>query len=175
MPRSKYPKKYLVTVGAQRRTPPSALLRKTCEMIRVRLFKELMDGGYDDLNQALLDVLTCPYLNGMHPSDLARWLNMSKQAINHLLGRLETLGYVERHPEKRRSSTLVFLTSRGKEAFKLAQKAAKRVEAEWKAMLGPQQFDVFIDMLSKLAAPLSGPKSAAPARQLAPANRSWRS
>jgi DNA-binding MarR family transcriptional regulator len=143
------------TLIAERRhhrsMPVGAMLRVTYQMIRERQFAALIDRGFNDLNQALLNVMVYPFPDGAHPSDLAARTNMTKQATNHLLGRLETLGYVERRAEKRRSSTLVFLTRRGKRAVETVRDAASQVGAEWATILGQKRFSEFLDTLRQLS------------------------
>jgi DNA-binding MarR family transcriptional regulator len=119
--------------------------------MRERHTKALIDGGFDDLNQALWNVIESFSGDDLHPSDLAARTNISKQAMNYLLGRLEMLGYVTRRAEKRRSSTLVFLTCRGQRAGKTLREAASLVEAEWLKILGQKRFNQFLDALGQLS------------------------
>jgi DNA-binding MarR family transcriptional regulator len=66
---------------------------------------------------------------------------MTKQAMNHLLGQLTELGYVERRalPDNERGIA-VWLTPRGEQAVRLMRQAVLAVEAEWEALLGEQRF-----------------------------------
>jgi DNA-binding MarR family transcriptional regulator len=66
---------------------------------------------------------------------------MSKQAMNHLLGQLTELGYVERRalPDSERGIA-VWLTPRGEKAVTLMRQTVMALEAEWKALLGEQRF-----------------------------------
>src|SRR4051794_40144546 len=116
-----------VDIGAQRQPSAGVLVRRTYRIMRERHTKALIDGGFDDLNQALWNVIESFSGDDLHPSDLAARTNISKQAMNYLLGRLEMLGYVTRRAEKRRSSTLVFLTCRGQRAGKTLREAASLV------------------------------------------------
>jgi DNA-binding MarR family transcriptional regulator len=144
--------------------PVGVLLRLTFRMIRERQFNALIESGFDDLNGALLNVTAYLGPGGMHPSDLAARTNMTKQAINYLLGRLETLGYIKRRAEKPRSSTLVFLTRRGRRAAETTRDAACRVEAEWVTLLGQKRFSEFLDTLRKLSSDDTYAGSAQPSR-----------
>jgi DNA-binding MarR family transcriptional regulator len=141
----------LVSKDAEGRPPVGALLRINYQTTRSRQFKALIEHGFDDLNQALLTVMVCPFLDDVHPSDLAVQTNMTSQAMNHLLGRLETLGYVSRRAKKRRSRTLVFLTRRGWRAVGTARQAEKQLEAEWATILGRKRFNEFLDTLRQLS------------------------
>jgi DNA-binding MarR family transcriptional regulator len=135
-----------------RRGPPyiSAFLRLTYQATRRRLFKALTDRGFTDLNPALLNVFVYPPPDGVRPTELADRLNMSKQALNYLLGQLEALGYVER-----RSGTgaqrLVFLTRRGWQVFETQWEALRTMEDEWSAILGARKFDDLKNTLRRLS------------------------
>src|SRR5262245_492002 len=78
--------------------PPliGALLRIPWETVRGRMLERLRERGYDDLDVAHLGVFLFPGPQGAKPSELAARLRASKQSINHLLGQLERLGYLER-------------------------------------------------------------------------------
>src|SRR5882757_6534860 len=97
--------------------PPTAgaLLRMTYQGIRERQFAAVIEKGFDDLNQPLLNVFLFPSPDRVRPSELAERANMTKQAMNYLLGQLETRGYLERRAEKGSNRRLVFLTSRGRQ------------------------------------------------------------
>src|SRR5689334_395063 len=77
-----------------------ALLRMAYQTTRRRQFGALVERGFTDLNQALLNVLVYPYPHGVRPSDWAERTYMTRQAMNYLLGQLEALGYVERRAEE---------------------------------------------------------------------------
>src|SRR6185437_15095124 len=96
------------------RGPPfiGALLRMAYQQARERQLDAQAKHGFSDLNQALLSVLVYPPPDGERPSDLAERTNMTKQAMNYLLGQLEQIGYVERRANKGRRR-LVYLTEKG--------------------------------------------------------------
>src|SRR3954469_21318677 len=81
--------------------PPliGALLRIPWEAVQRRMLERLHEHGFDDLDAAHLIVFGYPGPQGARPSDLAARLQISKQALNHLLGRLERLDYLERRPD----------------------------------------------------------------------------
>jgi DNA-binding MarR family transcriptional regulator len=110
-----------------------------------------------DLNQALLNVLVHPPPDGVRPADLAEQRYMTKQAMNYLLGQLETLGYIERRAQKGRGRRLVFLTRRGWRVFESQWATAHQLEAEWAAVGGQKRFDEFMRTLRELVALQSKP------------------
>ncbi len=128
-----------------------ALLRMTYQVTRERQFRALIEHGFGDLNQALLNVMVYPYPDRVRPGELAERTNMTKQAMNYLLGQLETLGYIERRAEKGNSRRLVFLTRRGWQVVETARAAVKEAEVEWAAILGQKRFGEFMDTLRRLS------------------------
>lgn len=132
--------------------PPTAgaLLRMTYQGIRERQFAAVIAKGFDDLNQPLLNVFLYPPPDRMRPSELAERANMTKQAMNYLLGQLEARGYIERRAQRGGSRRLVFLTKRGWQVREAILAVVAEVEAEWAAVLGQKRFDEFMDTLRKL-------------------------
>jgi DNA-binding MarR family transcriptional regulator len=97
-------------------------------------------------------VLRYPGPNGERPVDLAAQANMTKQALNYLLGQLETLGYLERRydPEDLRSKR-VYLTDLGESTREVIRGAVREVEAEWAAELGAEDLERLRALLARLA------------------------
>jgi DNA-binding MarR family transcriptional regulator len=122
----------------------------TYQGIRQRQFAALIDKGFDDLNQPLLNVFLYPPPDRMRPSELAERANMTKQAMNYLLGQLEARGYIERRVERGSSRRLVFLTKRGRQVREIILAVVAEVEAEWVAVLGRRRFDEFMSTLRQL-------------------------
>jgi DNA-binding MarR family transcriptional regulator len=137
-----------------RGSPPAptagALLRMTYQGIRERQFAAVIAKGFEDLNQPLLNVFLYPPPDRLRPSELAERANMTKQAMNYLLGQLEARGYIERRAERGSSRRLVFLTNRGWQAREAILAAVTEVEAEWTSVLGQQRFDEFMKTLRQL-------------------------
>jgi DNA-binding MarR family transcriptional regulator len=122
----------------------------TYQGIRERQFAAVIAKGFEDLNQPLLNVFLYPPPDRMRPSELAERANMTKQAMNYLLGQLEARGYIERRAERGSSRRLVFLTNRGWQAREAILAAVTEVEAEWTSVLGQQRFDEFMKTLRQL-------------------------
>lgn len=123
----------------------------TYQVTRRRWVKALMEHGFTDLNQAHLIVFQYPPPDGVRPTDLADRAYMTKQAMNYLLGQLESLGYVERRAEKGRRRRLVFLTRRGWQVFETQWATLQQLEAEWAAILGKKRFNEFMSALRQLS------------------------
>ena len=135
--------------------PPliGALLRLPWEAARRRLLDGLHAAGFTDLNASHLTILLYPGPQGLRPSDLAAERQMSRQAVNYLLGQVEELGYVERRadPDDQRSKRIV-LTSRGLRAAESMREAIAELEQEWANDLGVARFGELKEMLIDLSA-----------------------
>jgi DNA-binding MarR family transcriptional regulator len=134
------------------RTAPyvAALLRLTYQVARERQLEVQVRRGFSDLNQALLSVLVYPPPDGVRPSDLAERTNMTKQAINYLVGQLERLGYMERKAVNGRRR-LIYLTKRGWDVFDTQWTAMRQLEEEWAKRVGKKRFDDFLSVLRELS------------------------
>ncbi len=132
--------------------PPyvGALLRLAWQVCRRRMLDALRADGFEDLNDAYLNVLQYPPPDGVRPLDLAAQKSMSKQALNYLLAQLEDLGYLERRAENG-TGRRVFLTGKGWKAYETMWRTMRRVEAEWAARVGRRGFEQFRSTLRALA------------------------
>jgi DNA-binding MarR family transcriptional regulator len=100
---------------------------------------------------AHLSVLRYPGPNGQRPVELAAQANMTRQAINYLLGQLESRGYLERrHDPTDVRSTRVYVTARGEATREVIRAAVKEVEAEWAAELGADDLEQLRALLLRL-------------------------
>lgn len=123
--------------------PPliGALLRAPATRVRRHMLLRLHEHGFTDLDAAHLDVFQYPGPQGLRPSELAARLQISKQALNYLLGQLESRGYLSRaaDPEDLRSKRIV-LTERGLATVPVIRSAVAELEGEWGERLGPKRF-----------------------------------
>jgi DNA-binding MarR family transcriptional regulator len=122
------------------------------DVIHRRIVEALHEHGFDDLVPAHLAVLRYPGPRGERPVELAAQANMTKQALNYLLGQLETRGYLERRrdPHDPRSKR-VYLTDRGDSTREVIRDAVRAVEAEWAAELGVDDLERLRELLTRLA------------------------
>jgi DNA-binding MarR family transcriptional regulator len=130
-----------------------ALLRVPWEAARDRLLDSLHAAGFTDLSLSHLAILLYPGPQGLRPSELAAQRQMSRQAVNYLLGQLEELGYLERRddPHDQRSK-LIVLTQRGRKIIPVMRNAMTALEREWSIGLGPARFAELKDLLTDLNA-----------------------
>jgi DNA-binding MarR family transcriptional regulator len=115
------------------------------------MLERLHQRGFGDLDAAHLHVFQYPGPQGSRPTELAARLQISKQALNYLLGELERLGYLERRPDPDDlRSKRVALTRRGVSAVGVIREAVAEMEAAWAQRLGPERFDQLRGLLIEL-------------------------
>jgi DNA-binding MarR family transcriptional regulator len=134
-----------------------ALLRLPWEVVRQRLLDGLHAAGYSDLSASHLSILLYPGPEGLRPTDLAERRQMSRQAVNYLVGQVEQLGYFERRsdPDDQRSKRIA-LTPRGRAAGKVMRETMAELERDWSERMGGERFAELKELLSELAAISAG-------------------
>lgn len=136
--------------------PPliGALLRMPWEAVQQRMLERLQEKGFADFDASYLVVFQYPGPQGERPSELAARLRISKQALNHLLGQLERLGYLSREadPDDRRSKRIT-LSPRGIRAVTVIRKAVAEMEDSWEKQLGVRRFTQLRRLLEDLNQP----------------------
>lgn len=123
--------------------PPliGALLRRPWETVQQHMLERLHERGFADFDAAYLIVFQYPGPQGERPSELAARLRISKQALNHLLGQLERLGYLTREPDPDDlRSKRITLTRRGTSVIGVIRDAVGELETAWAQQLGPKRF-----------------------------------
>jgi DNA-binding MarR family transcriptional regulator len=128
-----------------------ALMRLPWEAVHRRMLHALRRNGFDEIDGPRLSVLLWPGPDGMRPSDLAARMKVTKQALNYLLGDLERLGYLERHPDPHdRRARRIALTDRGRALVPVIRGAVSQTEREWAASLGETRFAQLRELLIEL-------------------------
>lgn len=131
-----------------------ALLRFPWEAVQEHMLERLHAAGFADFDASYLIVAQYPGPQGERPSDLAARLRISKQALNHLLGQLEHLGYLTRRPDPDdKRSKRIALTPRGTKAATVIREAVAEMEDAWTRQLGPERFDQLRALLRELGEP----------------------
>ena len=128
-----------------------AMLRAPAEAIHRRIIRELNAAGFKGLSLAHMAVFRYPGPDGERPSVIAERANMSKQAMNRLLGSLEDLGYLRRSdaPDEGRAR-IVHFTKRGHAAYAKAIDILQDIERDWMAVLGPKDFTRLKEILFRV-------------------------
>lgn len=128
-----------------------ALLRVPAQAIHRRIIAELNAAGFDDLRLAHMAVLQFPGPHGARPGAIAERAGMSKQAMNQLLGSLESLGYLSRgdDPDEARARVVRF-TRRGHAANAKLHEVLRDIERAWRAELGAKDFERLKEILARV-------------------------
>ena len=115
------------------------------------MLEALQENGFGEIDGPRLSVLLWPGPDGMRPSDLAARMKVTKQALNDLLGDLERLGYLERHPDPEdRRARRIALTDRGRALVPIIRGAVMKTERDWAASLGEARFAQLHELLIDL-------------------------
>ncbi len=133
--------------------PPliGALMRVPLEHAYERVIAALHAEGFTDVVSAHLAVMRHPGPSGRRPVQLAADANLTRQAMNYLLGQLESLGYIERRPDEEDGrGQRVFATGRGEELITVGRAAVRALEDEWAGALGHGDLETLRDILTRL-------------------------
>jgi DNA-binding MarR family transcriptional regulator len=122
--------------------PPliGALLRMPVDAVHRRMLERLHRHGFTDFDSSHLIVFQWPGPDDARPSELAARLQISKQAVNYLLGQLEQLGYLERRPDPHdQRGKRITVTERGRSAIGVIRDAVDEVETAWAEQIGAER------------------------------------
>jgi DNA-binding MarR family transcriptional regulator len=138
-----------------------ALLRLASEATHRILLQRLHAAGFDDVRSSHLELFRFPGPHGMHPTELADHVGLSKQALNHLLNELESLGYLTRETTGTDGRhRVVRLTERGLAFAAAAKSAVLAIEGELARILGERHLTRLKADLTVIPAGLEAPKGA---------------
>jgi DNA-binding MarR family transcriptional regulator len=106
-----------------------------------RLRAAFAAAGLDGIRPGQAVALVPLAAGGLHASDLADRLNVSRQAVAQAVAALERLDYVVRgpHPSDARAR-IIELTPRGRHALRVMRANALEGEKRWRNVLGEKRF-----------------------------------
>ena len=121
------------------------------DRVRQHILQALHDHSFTDLNEAHFQVMRWPGPNGKRPVQLAEEAGMTRQAMNYLLGQLETLGYLERRvdPDDIRSRR-AYLTKRGTSTISVIRTAVTELDKDWETKIGASDWNQLKQLLVRL-------------------------
>lgn len=124
-----------------------ALFQRFC-WLDEGLQARLHDAGWPDVSRAQSMVMTNIVTGVVRPSDIARNLGFSRQAIHTTIGQMVEMGMVklEGDPEDRRNK-IVSLTPAGEQMRHDAQVAMDALGAQVAGKLGQRRFDALLATL----------------------------
>ena len=107
--------------------------------------------GLDGIRPAQAVALVPLAAGGLHASDLADRLKVSRQAVAQLVAALERHEYVMRGPHPSDARALIIeLTDRGRQALRVMRSNALEREMRWRNILGESRFDELRETLVAL-------------------------
>ncbi|MCV7079266.1 MarR family winged helix-turn-helix transcriptional regulator [Mycobacterium szulgai] len=128
-----------------------ALLQLAAASGGPRLRAAFAAAGLDGIRPAQAMALVPLVTGGLHASDLADRLRVSRQAVAQAVAALERHGYVSRVPNPADARTrIIELTPRGRQALRVMRSNALELEKHWRQTLGQQRFDEFRKSLQML-------------------------
>ncbi len=135
-------------IGALLRIPREAAIRQTLD--------GLAAAGFEDVRPAHFTVFQHMPPQGIRLTELAEAALLTKQSMGYLVDELETRGYVERAPDPTdRRAKVVRLTARGRQVEDTVRATIQRLEDEWAAHMGQEDYHQLTRLLRKLIALLN--------------------
>lgn len=106
-----------------------------------RVFRAVMDAGYDDISLPQARLFQRIAADGSRIGELAAQVYVTKQTASALVGALEKGGYVERavDPADARA-TLIRVAPRGRAAAAVAAAEIELIERQWRSELGAARY-----------------------------------
>lgn len=124
-----------------------ALFQRFC-WLDEGLQARLHDRGWPDVNRSQSMVMTNIVSGVVRPSDIARSLGVSRQAIHSTINQMVKLGMVKLDADpKDRRNMIVSLTDVGARMRKDAQRAVDALTAQIAEAIGHEQFDALLAAL----------------------------
>jgi DNA-binding MarR family transcriptional regulator len=116
--------------------------------VQSELFASLAAKGFADIQHRHGAVLAYLDLEGVRATELSRLSGQHKQVVGSMVDELESLGYVERHPDPAdRRAKLVCPTPRGLRLVRAADRIMAGIQRRHADRLGRETFDEFKKLL----------------------------
>jgi DNA-binding MarR family transcriptional regulator len=116
-----------------------------------RLRAAFAAAGLEGIRPAQAVALVPLAIGGLHASDLADRLRVSRQAVAQAVSSLERHGYVTRLPDPVDArARIIELTPRGQQALRVMRSNAIELERHWQHVLGKQRLAEFRETLIML-------------------------
>jgi DNA-binding MarR family transcriptional regulator len=113
--------------------------------------------GLDGIRPAQAVALVPLVAGGLHASDLADRLRVSRQAVAQAVAALERHGYVTRGPDPVDArAQIIELTPRGRQALRVMRSNALDLEKRWEQVLGRRRLGELRETLRMLLSSESG-------------------
>jgi DNA-binding MarR family transcriptional regulator len=117
-----------------------ALVQMLAATAAPRLRAAFAAAGLDGIRPAQAVALVPLVAGGLHASDLADRLKVSRQAVAQAVTALERHGYVTRLPDPADArAQIIELTPRGRQALRVMRSNSLNSEQRWQEILGEQR------------------------------------
>jgi DNA-binding MarR family transcriptional regulator len=134
-----------------------ALLNSVAGSGAPRLRAAFAAAGLDGIRPAQALALVQLVSGGLHASDLAERLKVSRQAVAQAVTALERHEYVVRKPHPSDARALIIeLAPRGRQALRVMRSNALEREGHWKDVLGEKRFEELRETLVALLSAEAG-------------------
>jgi DNA-binding MarR family transcriptional regulator len=134
-----------------------ALLNVVARSGASRLRAAFAAAGLDGIRPAQAVALVPLAAGGLHASDLADRLSVSRQAVAQAVTALERHEYVIRKPHPSDARALIIeLAPRGRQALRVMRSNALEVERHWQDLLGEKRFSELRETLVALLSSEAG-------------------
>ncbi|ETZ43661.1 marR family protein [Mycobacterium avium MAV_061107_1842] len=118
-----------------------------------RLRAAFAEAALDGIRPAQSLALVPLAAGGLHASDLADRLRVSRQAVAQAVAALERHGYVTRTPDPADArARIIELTPRGRQALQVMRANAIAMEKRWRKVLGERRLTELRETLTMLLA-----------------------
>ncbi len=143
----------LSTSGSGRVPSVVGRLRLAYDLGRNAMLARVHAAGHPEVTPAMIALFRFAGVDRRRPGEIAATARLSKQATNDLLGELERLGYLERHPDPTDGrARIVQLTKRGHSLDAAVWTAGREVEQSWHDCFTDKHWAAFNDVLDRLIA-----------------------
>lgn len=128
------------------------LLRLSSKKVHDLVLSRLHRAGFVDVTRSAYPLFYYPPARGARPAELTEKMGVSKQALNNILGVMETAGYIERRKDPGGGGRrLVWLTERGEELSRFLLAITLEVEEELLREIGRNDYETLNRVLHFLA------------------------
>ena len=141
-------------VNAEWKPTVPALVNLVAASGAPRLRAAFAAAGLDGIRPAQVVALIPLAAGGLHASDLADQLTVSRQAVAQGVAALERYGYVTRVPDPADArARIIELTPRGRQALRVMRSNALDLEKRWEQVLGERRLGELRETLRMLLSP----------------------
>jgi DNA-binding MarR family transcriptional regulator len=138
-------------VNAERKPTVPALVNLVAASGAPRLRAAFAAAGLEGIRPAQAVALVPLAAGGLHASDLADQLRVSRQAVAPVVVALERHGYVTRVPDPADArARIIELTPRGRQVLRVMRSNALDLEKRWEHVLGRQRLGELRETLELL-------------------------